>query len=213
VLLGLVGLVLLGALIAWRLPGPAPDAPQVRLSGRIDAAPMCPWREQDADLRAFFPGAATVHTEARILSAQRLELTRRLGRNPDPEEASLYLYRISRNAQPAGTVLVRRVKGEYGAIEVVVAVDPGGSVVGVRIQRLREPEEIARALRSPAWLGAFRGRTADGEWTPLPDVPASARESARAVSEGVRSLLILREVAEARGLPVQSNHAHGNAPG
>jgi Na+-translocating ferredoxin:NAD+ oxidoreductase RnfG subunit len=172
---------------------------------------MCPWREPESDLRALFPAANRRRTEVRILSGQRLELAKRLGRAPAAEEMALYFHRVYRGDRPLGTVLVRRVKGEYGAIEVVVGVGTDGKVRGVRLQRLREPEPIAEALRSPAWLGSFAGKTVAGAWTlgrDVPDVPAAARPSARAVMEGARSLVILLEVAERRGLPSEEAPHH-----
>jgi hypothetical protein len=165
---------------------------------------MCPWRQPEADLRSFFPGATRYATEVRILSGARLELARRLGRMPDPEENSLYVHRVYEVQRPLGAVLTRRVKGEYGAIEIVLAVAPDNRVRGVGVQRLREPPPIARALQSPPWLQSFEGKTAHSAWQmgeDLPTVPREARASARALLDGVRSLLILLHVAEQRPVP------------
>lgn len=100
-----------------------------------------------------------------------------------------------------GTVITRRVKGEYGVIEIVLAIRVDGRVRGVRLQRLREPKVIADALRSPQWLEAFEGKTFESRWQLGKDVPTEARSSAQAVIEGVRSLLILLETAEQRRAP------------
>src|SRR5205807_2669853 len=150
----------------------ATDVPLVHLAAPPEAAPMCPWREPEADMRRFFPGAIRHETETRILSGQRLELMRRLGRPPLPDEHSAYLHRIYTGDQLAGTILTRRVRGQYGAIEIVLAVGTGGRVRGVRLQRLREPEAIAKALQSPRWLAAFQGRTAENDWHPDRDLSA-----------------------------------------
>ncbi|MBV9470279.1 MAG: hypothetical protein JOZ57_13665, partial [Abitibacteriaceae bacterium] len=125
------------------------------------------------------------------------DIKERLGRWLTPDENPLYLHRVYRNQQPLGTILVRRVKGEYGAIEVVLAVDEQGKVRGLKLQRLREPEPIAQTLRSPHWLAAFEGQTADSHWRlgeAVPEVRAAAQPSAQAIVEGVRSSLILLDV-------------------
>src|SRR5437870_13286554 len=150
-LYGGLGLALLFGIAArwisarWLSSG---DVPHAAHGQHIELAPMCPWRQPETDLRAFFPGATRHETEIRILSGERLELARRLGRMPAPEEHSLYLHRVYDAQRRLGTVLTRRVKGEYGAIEIVLAANPDGRVRGVRYQRLREPERIASALQS-----------------------------------------------------------------
>ncbi|MBI5386996.1 MAG: hypothetical protein HZA90_20170, partial [Verrucomicrobia bacterium] len=164
-----------------------------------EAAPLCPWRDPDSDLKTFFPNATQHTTETRVLSGQRVELTTALGRPPSPDEHALHLHRVFHEQRVLGTVLTRRVKGEAGAIELVLAVAPDGRVRGLRLQRLREPAEIAASLQRPGWLAAFAGKTAANQWqlgADLPDVPGEARLSAQAIVEGVRSLLLLLNAAE-----------------
>jgi hypothetical protein len=168
-----------------------------------EPAPLCPWREPERDLRQFFPGATGTREERRILSHLRVALIHDLGRPLTADELLLRSFRVLRGEQTLGTILLRRVKGEYGAIELVLAVSPEEKVLGLRLQREREPEATARAIMSPAWLAAFKGKTAGsplrlGE--DLPRVRAEARRSAGAIVEGVRSLLILQRAAERHGL-------------
>lgn len=178
----------------------------------LEPAPLCPCRQPEADLRRFFPGATRWQSETRVLSGQLLELKRRLGRDPQPEELALQVHRVFRNAEELGAVLVRCVHGKYGAIEIVLAIDSPGSVVGLELQRQREPAAIAAALTSPDWLGTFRGlRAADfAAGAPsLPAVPGQAQSSADAIADGVRSLLILYQTAQVGGAvdaPVQRHH-------
>lgn len=158
------------------------------------AAPLCPWREIESDLQQFFPYASRYEVETRVLSGLRGELAERLGRNPTGDENALHVYRIYQDTLVVGAVLTRRVKGVYGAIELVLAVDTGDRVRGLRLQRCREPETAASALQNPDWLRSFEGKRADSVWKiggDLPEVPAEARLSAEAIVEGVRSLLIL----------------------
>lgn len=172
----------------------------------VEAAPLCPWREPNRDLRAFFPDATGYQREIRILSGKRLELQRRLGRAPNAEENALYVYRVLQGIHPLGAILTRRVKGENGAIELVLAVNSDQTVSGLRLQRLREPASTAQALEDPAWLGAFRGKSVDGPWLlgkGIPALPACAQPSGQAIIDGVRSLLVSLAVA-----PDQSSVAH-----
>lgn len=199
-LLATLGLALAGAAALWFSSLPGAEEAVFQPPSRIDEpAPMCPWREPESDLRRFFPTATGYETEVRVLSGQRLELQRRLGRPPAPGEGSLQVHRVLRDGARAGSVLTGRVKGEHGAIEVVVAFDTSSTVKGVRLQRLREPEAIASALGSPAWLGAFNGKDADAEWRlggDIPELPAQAHESGAQVVEGVRTLAILLQAAD-----------------
>jgi hypothetical protein len=205
VILGSAAVAATGALwAAGRLTSAAPSLPEhtVPAHHAVEPAPLCPWREPERDLRQFFPGTTGVHEELRILSHLRVALRQDLGRPLTSEEMLLRPYRVLKADKPVGTVLVRRVKGEYGAIELVLAVSSDGRVRGLRLQRQREPDAIAAALTSSRWLGAFQGKTAAsplrvGE--DLPTVSSEARASAQAVAEGARSLLILLRAAEQQG--------------
>lgn len=157
---------------------------------------MCAWRNPSSDMAAFFPGADSYHTRLMVLSGLRVPIRQRLGVYPDADV--LYAYTVFRRGARCGEVLTHRVAGEYGAMEVVVGVDAQGRVTGMRLQRLREPDAVARALTAPAWDGAFRGKTAGDAWRlgqDIPDVPPPARVSAGKVVDAVRALLIEYDVA------------------
>lgn len=196
-----------GILVVFR----PPDLPEVRTPGGPGRMPdPIPWREPEADLRRFFPGANAHREEVRILSGERLTLIRELGRQPTAEEHWVVLHRALRGKRPSGVVMVRRVAGTGGSIEVVLAVGPDGKVRGVRLQRHREPAAIAAALESRKWQSAFVGRTAGSRWNVEHGalaVPVPARPPARAIVQAVRSALIVLEIAEARGL-LASPEAH-----
>src|SRR6185503_11475850 len=99
-------------------------------------------------------------------------------------ENLLPVYRIYGETGAVGAVLTRRVKGTHGAIEVVIATDLRDQVCGLRLQRLREPEGVARALENPEWLRSFHGKTAGSGWDlgrDIPEVPPEARASAAAI--------------------------------
>jgi hypothetical protein len=207
-------MALLGTLAAilWQSGAPRAPEPQVEIKAAPpQPAPPCPWRDPKTDLARFFPDATAYEAQTRILSGRRLELAERLGRTPAGDENTLQLYRVQNGTTPLGTILTRRVRGEFGAIELVLAVDGEQRVCGLFLQRLREPEPVARALQDPAWLGSFAGKRAGSAWEigrDIPEVPVAARASAGAVVEGARSLLILLAVAQPTGSPGTAAHLH-----
>jgi hypothetical protein len=210
---GAGALVLASAVVGWRIT--ESSSTEILFESKAkppQTAPMCPWREPQSDLKRFFPGATRYEVETRILSGLRVELAQRLGRTPTGEENALHVYRIYQDKLALGAVLTRRVKGDYGAIELVLAVDPAGQVRGLLLQRLREPDSIAAVLKNPEWLHSFEGRNADSSWKiggDITEVPSEARLSANAIVEGTRSLLILLAAASLTNAPgpaVPSHH-------
>jgi hypothetical protein len=203
-------LALAGAagLCYWNVTSSVPELPVHSSAKVIEPAPLCPWRNPEADLQRFFPGASDWRTETRILSGRRLELQQLLGRWPAADENSLRIYRVLKDGAVVGSILTRRVKGEHGAIELLLALDTNNVVTGLALQRMREPEEITQALLNPNWLGAFAGKTAAADWQlgrAVPELPGPAAPSGRSIVEGVRSLLILNQLAARDGVL----HQHG----
>ena len=197
---GAGALILLLAMAGWRMANGSRTEVLFEPKARLpEAAPLCPWREPEADLKQFFPEATRYEVQTHILSGLRVELTERLGRAPTGDENALAVYHVSRDNTVLGTVLTRRVKGENGAIEIVLAADAGGHVTGLRLQRLREPEPVARLLQNREWLRSFEGKRADSSWQiggDIPDVPPEARPCAEAIVGGARSLLVLLAAAD-----------------
>ena len=116
-------------------------------AGTAEAA-LCVWRKPDQDIKTFFPGADTYKTDFRTPGSKRAEIERRIGARLDSDESEFKFYRIVDGGKQVGTILTHLGKGQYGAIEIVVAVDNGGRVKGVGIQRDRE--RARAALRSAA---------------------------------------------------------------
>ena len=170
-------------LVAWWLS----QTPELALEKKLlptaakEAPAMVPWREPQRDLARFFPGQSAWKQETLALSSYRQKILTRLGPGETLESNTLYVYRVG----TAGSVLVRRFAGEYGAIEVVIAVNPQHKIMGSRIQRHREPPEQARLFEDTS---GFRGK---GPEDPLPKAhPALAR--------AVRAELIALDTAERR---------------
>ena len=203
---GCGALALLLATAAWRIneSSRSPEIPFETANRPPSLAPLCPWREPDTDLKLFFPDATRYELETRILSGHRSELAERLGRIPTGDENALHVYPVYREQMPLGVVLTSRVKGEFGAIELVLAVGTNQQICGLRLQRLREPVASAAALQDSRWLRSFVGKRADSSWQrerEISDMPADARVSAEAIVDGVRSLLILLATANQEQLP------------
>ena len=210
-LLMAVALLLLPIKLLLNLrPNPWLDVPVADTSPARELTPPCPWRDPENDLKTFFPGATRYAPEERILSERRLELKRRLGRQPTGEDLLLRLNRVYRDEAPLGSVLTRRVKGQSGAIEIVLLVTEDGPVQGLRLQGLREPAPISAAVQNPEWLGSFKGLSASSDLRlgqEIPDVAPQARPSAEAVVEAVRTLLILMDTSRASNI----EHLHRSA--
>lgn len=205
----IAGIVILTAVGARSLFSPAPDLPVVGTTTVTNPGgpAMCPWREPDRDMKTFFPGSTSYRLETLVLSRVRPQILKRLGPKYHMETTALYAYRVLKESEALGTVLVRRTAGRYGAIEVVVGVD-GGRIAGVHLQRLREPKKVAEALTSARWLDSFKGKTSTAALEPGKDLPvlsAEAQETAQAVSEAVRALLIEFEEGE-RAVKAAGHH-------
>ncbi len=173
-------------------------------------APMCPWRNPERDLAKLFPNASRFQLETRILSGLRSEMTARLGRAPAPDENSLPVYRIYGGDQVLGEVVARRLKGTFGAIEIVVAVDRESLLKGVLLQRFREPQASSDALLACDWAGWLGGKGADSSWdceALVAGLPSAAQDSARAIIEGARTAAVLLSVSETAPHP-EFAHSH-----
>lgn len=167
----------------------------------IDPDPPCPWRDPEGDLRTFFPGATRHQRVTKVLSDQRLLLQEQLGHPADSQDLSFAAEQVFREDELLGMLVTRRVKGEHGAIEFVLAIDSSQKVRALRFQRLREPKPVADALQDPAWLSRFAGRTSSSTWqmgSDIPNLPPDARRSAEAVLAGVRSSLVLLAVSQGK---------------
>lgn len=190
-------LLLCGGIVLWLAMRPEGNVTAVGVSEptrqRIETSTLCPWRDPENDLKQFFPGATSHQAERRILSGRRVELAALLGRIPTAEENIVVVERVQQDGNLRGVVLTRRVKGEYGAVELVMAVEPEHRLRAVRIQRSREPDEITASLERGI-LTELPGKTAadlvsDG----------SGGKTASAIQAGVRAELILFEMADREG--------------
>ena len=186
------------AAIPWRKASHSEPPPRPH-TWAAEVSPVCPWREPERDLLALFPTATNYVTETCVLSSVTSELRKRLGRQMNSDENPLRIYRVRKEGQCVGSILVTRVKAEHGGVEIVTGIEPGGAVHGVLIQSQREPEPIAEVIASAAFRAAFVGKGAAAPLRlgdDLPEVPAVARPSAQSIADGVHSQLIVLSFAE-----------------
>lgn len=160
-------------------------------STQVSAA-LCVWRKPDQDIKAFFPGADTYKTDVKVPGSRRAAIEKRIGVRLDPDESEFKFYRVIDGGKQVGTIMTHLGKGQYGAIEVVVALSNDGVVKGVGIQRDRE--RARKALRSDAFLGQFKGKTAKDPVEVGKDIkPAEkgAEKASQTVAFSVKKLLVV----------------------
>lgn len=160
---------------------------------------LCVWRNPDRDIKEIFKGDSyqTVYFE---LSAQdQTEIEKKLGQSLDPDETEFKFYPVFRKGQDIGTVSTHLSKGQYGAIEVIVAVEygPGRKPARIKAVRIQRDREKARAaLRSQKFLDQFVGKTAADSMKVGFDIRAAAlgaEKSSAAVALAVRKLMLVFE--------------------
>ena len=169
---------------------------------------LCPWRNPEADLRRFFPTANETRDQTLILSGKRLKVASMLGREPTAEENAILIHQVLRSGNLLGAIVTRRVRGESGVIEIVLALERDGKVIGSKIQRLRENEAVTGELKSEAWLNSFRGKIASDAWKlgeDIPNISEQSRSSAEAILQECRVTLILFGVAGESGASTKLN--------
>jgi hypothetical protein len=112
-------------------------------------------------------------------------------------ETQFKFFPVYKGENQIGTVMTHAGKGQFGVIEVVVAVidtGTGAIVKRVRIQRDREKAKVA--LRSTKFLGQFKGMTADDNFAidddnGLKSASKDAVKASKAIANAVRKLLIV----------------------
>lgn len=165
------------------------------LAAGTAAAALCVWRSPDTDIAELFraDGYKTVFVD--IPDARRARIEQRLGFELDPDETQFKFFPVFRAGRQVGTVMTHAGKGQFGAIEVVVAVvdtDSGPRITAVRIQRDREKAKAA--LRSGEFLGQFAGKGPGDAFAVGKDIrtaAAGAEKASQAVASAARKLVIV----------------------
>jgi transcriptional regulator of nitric oxide reductase len=160
-------------------------------------ASLCVWVNPDRDIRNFFPGAGSYSTEMkRYTKEQEAVIVKRLGSPLDPDESEFKFYRVKKQDQVVGTVLTHQARGRYGAVQTVVAIDNDGRIIGVYVQRHREPVN----LNQEPFLKQFKGKTAHDPFAVGQDIQSirGSEQSCRAVAFSVKKIIIAYDVLATR---------------
>ncbi|MDX2093034.1 MAG: FMN-binding protein [Kofleriaceae bacterium] len=174
----------------------------VPLAARAD---VCVWRDPERTMTELFPTATDYRTVTkRITPDLARAIEERIGiALDDPERAEFNYYEITGRAedgsQRIGTVLALAGAGDYGAIEVVIGLDPGDRIVGVHIQRMRERN--ADKIRSDSFLGQFRGKSKEDPLQIGRDVEpvAEAPTASQTIALAVRKMVVFYDVLRSGG--------------
>jgi hypothetical protein len=165
------------------------------LSGTA-AASLCVWRQPDSDISGIFGSGRSYRTVfADIADTLKRKIEKRLGFPLDADETQFKFFPVFKGKERVGTVMTHAGKGQFGAIEVVVAVvegDSGPVIKEVRIQRDREKAKAA--LRGREFLGQFEkmGLTdAFKVGVDLKTAAQGAEKASQAVAAAARKLLIV----------------------
>ncbi len=167
------------------------------LAAPVADAALCVWRQPDSDIAGIFGKGSYKTVFEDITPAMRRRIEKRLGFALDADETQFKFFPVYQGKKQVGTVMTHAGKGQFGAIEVVVAVvptDSGAAVKEVRIQRDREKAKAA--LRSSKFLGQFKGMTATGDFAlgrRIKTAASGAEKASQSVANAVRKLLVVHD--------------------
>lgn len=168
-------------------------ATAVLLASGSAFAALCVWLNPDRDIKNFFPGADSYTTDLRKYTpAQQQVIEKRIGAKLDPDENEFKFFRVRKRGKLVGTVLTHQARGRYGAVQTVAGIGPDQKIIGVYVQRHREPIN----LNDPAFLKQFRGKTADDPLTVGKDITPikGAEVSCQAVAFSVKKIVVVFDV-------------------
>jgi hypothetical protein len=167
------------------------------------SASLCVWRAPDEDIASIYDADSYKTVFEDIGDDMRARIEEKLGYELDPDETQFKFFPVFKGKDQVGTVMTHAGKGQFGVIEVVVAVidtGTGAIVKAVRIQRDRE--KAKEAIRSNEFLSQFKGMTSvDGFeiGTDLKTAEEGAERSSQAIANAVRKLLIVYDESYAQG--------------
>lgn len=155
------------------------------------AADVCVWRDPDRAMSRLFPAARDYKTVDVQISGDALaRIEKRLGKALDPGERGNWIYYAITGAKGEliGHVLTDAERGEYGAIELVLGVDPEGKASAIYIQRARERDKV---FKSKGFLDQFIGKTVTDPVRLGEDVKAARSAATEQTAFGVRKMLVM----------------------
>lgn len=164
----------------------------VATSARAD---VCVWRDPERTMQRIFPAARDYKTVTTKMNPDRIAAIEKGIGVPldDSEKREFDRYEITgSDGGQLGTILALAGRGEFGAIEVVIGVNPAGRVVGVYIQRSRE--RVTRALQAPDFLNQFAGKTKNDGLDSIKPASPDAEAASRVVAFVIKKMLVFQDV-------------------
>ena len=160
-------------------------------------ASLCVWRNPDADIKEFFGGGKYRLVLANV-GDKKAKIEKRIGQKLDSDELQLKFWPVVKNGRRVGTVTSHLGKGDYGAIEVLMAiVDPPNAPAKIKVVKIqRDRERYRSALRSATFLNQFKGKQAKSKLRVGEDIKsahAKAIRGSKVVALSVKKLLVAYE--------------------
>ena len=161
------------------------------LAGSTAQAEVCVWRNPERTMKKIFPEAGDYKTITLSINDQKRELIeQQLGQKLTSGERKEWIYYkiTDKKAGILGYIVADAEKGEYGAIELVMGITPGGQIEGIYVQRSRERD---KEFKSKEFLGQFVGKSIKDHIQIGDDIKGNKESvAAELVVFGVRKLLI-----------------------
>jgi hypothetical protein len=163
----------------------------------MSQASLCVWRSPDEDIAEIYNADSYKTVFQDITDVQRQRIEQQLGYSLDPDETQFKFFPVYKGDNQIGTVMTHAGKGQFGVIEVVVAViDTGNGAIVKRVRIQRDREKAKAALRSTKFLGQFKGLAANDNFTidddnGLKPAGKDAVKASKAIANAVRKLLIV----------------------
>ncbi|HPT66830.1 MAG TPA: hypothetical protein PLI94_02185 [Bacillota bacterium] len=165
----------------------------------IADAGLCVWRLPDRDIKEIYGADSYKTILVDVSPAHKEQIEQRLGAKLDPDESQFRFWPVYKKGVRVGTVSTHLTKADYGAIEVVIALEhevngKNARVKEIRIQRDRE--KARKAIRSAEFLGQFTGKTSKDPLEVGKDIrPADGtKRTSHAIVFSVKKQLIAFEV-------------------
>lgn len=148
--------------------------------------------------RAVVPQANSFVAYPVTLSEAQLKRIKAIAQVPQRTDRPR-VWRALAGGKLVGWVIVDEVIGKHELITYATGISPDGRVLGVEIMSYRESK--GDQVRNPRWRALFRGKSVTDPFKLNKDIPniSGATLSCRNITDGVKRLLALHEVALAAG--------------
>jgi hypothetical protein len=182
-------------------------------AGAAWGAVGCELNDPDRDVARLFPGSTGYRTQYRSIAGDGGDtLLRKVERRLGDSFTGIYetadvpytLYEILKGKDRVGWIHGVNAKGQFGGIQVFLALDPAGTVTAFYIQKLTS--QYAKELRDPKFGARFVGLTlrdfagydvvsgrGEGKAASIPNPAPAAEADFRSAMRAVKKNLILMD--------------------